>query len=69
MHERLVRIMTREFPIAHAPLPYRLPAMREMLQYHRARAPDEGLSWLRAQIAAVVEESAIEITDRKSSKQ
>jgi LysR family nod box-dependent transcriptional activator len=65
MHERLVRIMTREFPIAHAPLPYRLPAMREMLQYHRARAPDEGLTWLRAQIAAVVEESAIEISDKK----
>jgi len=51
MHERLVRIMAKQFPIAYAPVPFRFPAMPEMVQYHRARAPDEGLAWLRAQIA------------------
>lgn len=52
MHERLVRIMARQVPIAHAPLPFRFPAMPEMMQYHRGRVPDEGLAWLRGQIAA-----------------
>ena len=52
MHERLVRIMAKEFPIAHAPLPFKFPVMSEMVQFHRARAPDEGLAWLRAEVAA-----------------
>jgi len=52
MHERLVRIMAKEFPIAHAPVPFKFPVMSEMVQFHRARAPDEGLAWLRAEVAA-----------------
>jgi DNA-binding transcriptional LysR family regulator len=55
MHERLARIMAREFPIAVAPMPFRFPVMREMLQYHRARGADEGLAWLRRQIAAAAQ--------------
>ena len=52
MHERLVRIMAKEFPISHAPLPFKFPVMSEMVQFHRARVPDEGLAWLRAEVAA-----------------
>lgn len=55
MHERLVRLMTKHFPIAHAPVPFAFPVMSEMVQYHRARGPDEGLAWLRSEVAAVAE--------------
>jgi len=52
MHERLVRIMAKEFQLAYTPVPFRFPVMREMIQHHRARTPDEGLAWLRAQITS-----------------
>jgi DNA-binding transcriptional LysR family regulator len=50
MHERLARSVADHFPISIAELPFEMPPMREMVQYHRARAGDEGLSWLRRQI-------------------
>jgi DNA-binding transcriptional LysR family regulator len=52
MHERLARSMADHFPIAIAELPFEMPAMREMVQYHRARGGDDGLTWLRQQILA-----------------
>jgi DNA-binding transcriptional LysR family regulator len=53
MHERLAHIMSRDNPIATAALPFALPPMREMVQHHRARAPDEGLNWLRSELATL----------------
>lgn len=50
MHERLARRMARMFPLAIAPIPFPFPMMREMLQFNRARANDEGLKWLRNQL-------------------
>lgn len=50
MHERLARQMASMFPLAIAPIPFAFPAMREMMQYNRARGNDEGLEWLRAQL-------------------
>jgi hypothetical protein len=50
MHERLARSMARHFPIDWQPLPFPFPAMREMLQYNRARREDQGLRWLMTQI-------------------
>jgi LysR family transcriptional regulator, nod-box dependent transcriptional activator len=46
MHERLAKAMLAKFPLAIAPLPFELPPMREMVQYHRAREADGGLNWL-----------------------
>ena len=54
MHERLVRVMVKDLPIASAPLPFDFPLMREMMQHHQARSNDEGLKWLRGELAAVV---------------
>ena len=51
MHERLARSIGDRFPIATAPLPFDFPPMREMAQYHSARAEDEGLRWIRSQLA------------------
>lgn len=63
MHERLARIMAGEFPIAYAPVPFPFPLMSEMIQFHRARVPDEGLAWLRKEIAAAVARTTIENGD------
>ena len=51
MHERLARSIAGRFPIETAPLPFDFPPMREMAQYHSARAEDEGLGWLRRELA------------------
>ncbi len=53
MHERLAKAMAEVFPIAYAPLPFDFPIMREMVQHHRTRGQDDGLTWLRAEIAAL----------------
>lgn len=55
MHERLAKVMARDLPIAYAPLPFDFPLMRQMVQHHRARAGDEGLRWLRGELAAVAD--------------
>lgn len=46
MHERLAKLMEQQLPLAIAPLPFPLPAMREVIQYHAARIGDGGIQWL-----------------------
>ena len=58
VHERLARLAAQRTPIALAPLPFPFQPMREMVQYHRARADDAGLIWLLGQIDAVIRDSA-----------
>lgn len=53
MHERLAQTMALRFPIAFVPLPFSMPLLRELGQYHFARAKDEGLIWLLEQLKAV----------------
>ena len=53
MHERLVQAMMDHFPIAYAPLPFDMPPMRQMMQFHRTRTNDVGLRWLRSQLRSV----------------
>ncbi|HEU0067002.1 MAG TPA: LysR family transcriptional regulator [Sphingomonas sp.] len=50
MHKRLATAMAGHYPIALAPLPFPIPVMREMVQYHSARVADPGLSWLRQRL-------------------
>lgn len=50
MHERLALAMAEHHPIAIAEIPFAFPIMREMIQYHPARAGDPGLVWLRGQL-------------------
>ncbi|HTR00380.1 MAG TPA: LysR family transcriptional regulator, partial [Candidatus Acidoferrum sp.] len=52
MHERLALLMLDKLPLTMAPLPFRFPIMREMVQYHAARANDSGLQWLLKRIHA-----------------
>lgn len=51
MHERLARSAATHLPVVYADLPFRFPAMKEMIQYHRTRVNDPGLAWLREEIA------------------
>lgn len=46
MHKRLAHRMAGAFSLAIQPVPFDLPPMRQMLQYHRARSGDDGLRWL-----------------------
>ncbi|MBB4008282.1 LysR family transcriptional regulator [Allorhizobium taibaishanense] len=50
MHERLALVMAEHHPIALAELPFSFPLLREMVQYHPARANDTGLIWLRKRL-------------------
>jgi LysR family nod box-dependent transcriptional activator len=50
MHERLARVMAQHQPLAIAPVPFDFPVMREMIQFHPARASDPGLVWLRGEL-------------------
>jgi len=45
LHERLTRAMIPQFDLAFAPMPFAFPRMREMVQYHAARAQDASLRW------------------------
>ncbi len=64
MHERLARSVVKLFPLTWAPTPFEFPIMREMAQYHRARAGDVGLQWLRRTMAESAEEIHGVDTDR-----
>lgn len=50
MHERLAQTAAPVHELAIAELPFHVPNMREMMQYHVARTHDAGLSWLRERI-------------------
>ena len=54
MHERLARRAARRSDIAIAPLPFPFPPMREVAQFHRARANDAGLLWLLDEMDRIV---------------
>jgi DNA-binding transcriptional LysR family regulator len=52
MHERLAQLVVKQLPLAIAPLPFAFPLMREMVQYHSARAEDRGMQWMLAALVA-----------------
>jgi len=57
MHERLAQSLAGRLPLRIAELPYEVPPMREMLQYHATREKDPGLTWLRDQIRGLASRS------------
>lgn len=52
MHERLAKVYLPLLPLAMRPAPITLPPMREMIQYHAARATDAGLIWFKDRLMA-----------------
>jgi LysR family nod box-dependent transcriptional activator len=61
IHGRLARQAAAKLPLKVVELPFRLPRMKQAIQWHKYRAQDEGLIWLRALIREVV--------DRPSNRQ
>jgi LysR family transcriptional regulator, nod-box dependent transcriptional activator len=53
MHERLARLMAPLLGLRIAEVPFALPPMREMMQFHATRAQDAGLRWLRGRLGAL----------------
>lgn len=50
MHERLARELAPQLSLVLREPPISLPMMRQMMQFHSARAADRGLSWLRERL-------------------
>jgi len=46
LHERLAETFAHVLPLAIAPLPFPMPVMEEMAQFHTTRDRDAGLQWL-----------------------
>jgi DNA-binding transcriptional LysR family regulator len=59
MHERLAKLVAPRLSLSLAEAPVELPIMREMMQYHTARANDAALTWLRQQLLAVASEATV----------
>lgn len=56
MHERLAHLMAQHLPLTVKPIPFPIPPMREMMQFHATRQGDPGLRWLRQRIKALAAE-------------
>lgn len=69
MHERLARLMAGILPIAVQPMPVSIPRIREVAQFHHARADDDGLRWLRHEIRVASAHPPITAANHKRSKQ
>ena len=55
MHSRLAEQLKGRFAISTAPVPFDIPAMKQMLSYHPGRKDDAGLTWLRGRIEAIAQ--------------
>jgi LysR family transcriptional regulator, nod-box dependent transcriptional activator len=61
MHERLAKVMQARLPLGVAPPPFTIPPMREMVQFHEARAGDGGLQWM---LKRLLEQAALDPLQR-----
>jgi len=50
--QQLARELAPQLSLIVCEPPFPVPSMREMMQFHSARAADRGLSWLRARLIA-----------------
>ena len=51
MHERLALFMAQRLPLHILEVPFSIPPMQEVMQFHGTRKADPGLLWLRSRIA------------------
>jgi len=51
MHERLALFMAERLPLHILEVPFSIPPMQEVMQFHGTRKADPGLLWLRSRIA------------------
>jgi LysR family transcriptional regulator, nod-box dependent transcriptional activator len=53
MHKRLAIKLSERFPLSWTEVPFSIPKLREVAQFHEARAKDEGLIWLRSELREI----------------
>ena len=58
MHASLARLLATTWPLVVRPCPVEIPPMTQAMQWHRARAQDSGLEWLRGVLRASADELA-----------
>jgi LysR family transcriptional regulator, nod-box dependent transcriptional activator len=63
MHERLARLMVPALGLCTVAPPFKVPVMREMMQFHATRQSDEGLAWLRTRLGILATGSAGSLSD------
>ena len=51
MHERLALFVAERLPLHILEVPFSIPPMQEVMQFHGTRKADPGLLWLRSRIA------------------
>ncbi|MFC3579161.1 LysR family transcriptional regulator [Sphingomonas hylomeconis] len=56
LQERLATAYCTAFPLRVQPLPFDMPLLREVVQYHTARADDAGIAWLIGEFQRVAAE-------------
>jgi LysR family transcriptional regulator, nod-box dependent transcriptional activator len=64
MHRRLAQMYAKTLPLAVHVLPFDFPPLREMIQSHSVRLPDEGLGWLKQLLhrqAAMIDPPMVQI--------
>ncbi len=59
VHRRLAQFYSTRLDIQIAALPFQIPTMREMLQYHQAREDDPALRWLIGKLHQHVQTMAV----------
>lgn len=59
IQHRLAQIFSKQWPIRIVELPFELPAIELLMQWHRDRGDDPVLVWLRALLQAVVKEQGV----------
>lgn len=60
MHARLARHMAQHLPLRIMPLPLELPKVTEVVQWHKLREKDPGVSWLISQLVELAAEWSAE---------
>ncbi len=55
MHRRLALAYQATLPLVVHPLPFEIPALREMIQHHRVRAADAGVQWLSGRLQVIAQ--------------
>jgi DNA-binding transcriptional LysR family regulator len=68
MHERLARVVAEHLPLKIQELPIEIPPMREMIQFHSARAHDSGIIWLRSMLHDMAGKMSLEPRHRWEKK-
>jgi LysR family transcriptional regulator, nod-box dependent transcriptional activator len=64
VHERMARFYETILPLRSVAPPFELPPMREMVQFHSARADDQGLRWVLDLLKLFVSGGSISVLDQ-----